>query len=271
MNLKELPRIQKRRAFEYQERVRIERVDGEVVAKNTDGDRRLNPLQIACLMLGPGVSITHAAVALVTKSGCSIVWCGEDGGRVYASSNGGSRSCKNAMLQAKKWADPKSNIEVVKKLYSKRFKEPLSGILSVNQIRGLEGVRVRESYKEWSRLTGVQWHGRVDHDDDWNRGDVVNRALSVGNSCLYGVCHAALLSCGFLPALGFIHTDQILSFVYDVADLYKHRTTIPLAFKVAAEGPDNVETRARKSFLSHAKKTRLLNEIVPDVYDALSI
>jgi CRISPR-associated protein Cas1 len=99
----------------------------------------------------------------------------------------------------------------------------------------------------------------------------VNRALSSANSCLYGVCHAAIVSAGYSPALGFIHTGKQLSFVYDIADLYKTEITIPLAFEVVAEGETDLEGRVRRACRDEFHGRRLLSRIVPDLERALAV
>jgi len=104
-------------------------------------------------------------------------------------------------------------------MYAMRFPDPLDPGLTLQQIRGKEGMRVRAAYARASEETGVPWHGRAYQQGAWAAADPVNRALSAANSCLYGICHAAIESAGFSPAIGFVHTGRMLSFVYDVADL----------------------------------------------------
>jgi CRISPR-associated protein Cas1 len=141
----------------------------------------------------------------------------------------------------------------------------------VEQLRGMEGVRVREAYARASQDTGVEWSGRSYDRSDWRSADPVNRALSCANSCLYGLCHAAILSTGYSPALGFIHTGKQLSFVYDIADLYKVEVTIPLAFRVARENPPELERTVRLQCRDRFRESRLLQRIVPDIQKALGV
>ena len=162
-------------------------------------------------------------------------------------------------------------MQVVRRLYSLRFSEELDPALALRQIRGMEGVRVREAYAQASRETGVHWSGRSYRRDKWSNADPVNRALSTANSCLYGICHAAVVSAGFSPALGFIHTGKVLSFVYDVADLYKTEVTIPVAFRAAVEGKSGLERRVRLACRDMFVSTRLLARIIPDVQTVLGL
>jgi CRISP-associated protein Cas1 len=99
----------------------------------------------------------------------------------------------------------------------------------------------------------------------------VNRAVSTANACLYGVCHAAVISAGFSPALGFVHSGKMLAFVYDVADLYKAEVTIPTAFQCVSSGTDALEERVRRACRHAFREARLLKRIVPDIEWALAM
>ena len=220
-------------------------------------------------MLGPGTSITHAAIRTLAANGCLVFWTGEEGVRLYAQGMGETRTSHNLLRQAWLWADRERRLGVVRRLYQMRFSEPLEDSLTLRQIRGKEGIRVRACYAEASRASGVAWSGRSYRRDEWARADPVNRALSAANSCLYAVCHAAIVSAGYSPALGFIHTGKMLSFVYDIADLYKTEVTIPVAFKAAADGGGGIESRVRKACRDVFRKERLLQRIIPDIDLAL--
>ena len=90
-----------------------------------------------------------------------------------------------------------------------------------------------------------------------------------GNACLYGVCHAALVSAGYSAGLGFIHTGKMLSFVYDVADLYKTETTIPLAFELTAQGGKDLDRKVRTQCRDVFYQARLMQRILPDIAEVL--
>jgi len=132
-------------------------------------------------------------------------------------------------------------------------------------VRGLEGVRVRNAYARWSRETGVPWYGRSYDRGNWRAADPVNRALSAGASYLYGLAHAAIVSLGFSPALGFIHTGKLLSFVYDIADLYKADYLVPAAFRTVAESEEAVERRVRRALREAIQEGRLLERMAEDL------
>lgn len=264
-DLAQLPRVADGWTFLYTEKVRIERADHAIELRDKTGRVHVPVAALSVLMLGPGSTITHAAVLALAESGCSIVWCGENACRFYASGLGETRRAHHLEAQATAWASKTKHLEVVRRLYTMRFPEGLPSDLSIEQIRGHEGVRVRECYAEVSRETGVPWSGRAYRRGEWGAADPINRALSAANACLYGVCHAAIVATGFTPGLGFVHVGKQLSFVYDIADLYKVEVTIPAAFAAVKEGAANVESRVRRTCREHFHSSRLLERIVPDL------
>jgi CRISPR-associated protein Cas1 len=151
-------------------------------------------------------------------------------------------------------------------MYAMRFGEEPPARRSVEQLRGIEGARVRRSYQLLAQQFGVKWSGRDYDPEDWDRADVANRCLSAATACLYGVTEAAVLAAGYAPAVGFIHTGKPLSFVYDIADIYKFETVVPIAFKVAAVNPTaGIERAVRLDCRDVFRQSRLLDRIIPDI------
>lgn len=260
-SLRELPKLRDSLSYLYVDRTRVEQKHKGVAFYRDEGEVAVPAASLSTLLLGPGSTITHAAVRQLAENGCAICWVGEEGVRFYASGIGETRSARNLALQAEAWADPDRRLRVVRKMYTIRFDEVLPDDLDIRQIRGREGVRVRDTYARWSRDTGVPWSGRSYKRARWADADPVNRALSAANACLYGVCHAAVVSLGYSPALGFIHTGKQLSFVYDVADLFKTETTIPAAFAAAAATTSNLEAHVRTGLRDRFRKERTLDRI----------
>ena len=222
-------------------------------------------------MLGPGTSITHAAIRALADNGCTVLWCGEDATHFYAQGTGETRKAYQLLRQAELASDSVKRSQVVIRMYRFRFQESLSDDLTLPQIRGLEGVRVREAYAQASRDYGVEWKGRNYDRHNWANSDPVNRALSAANALLNGVCHAGIVSGGYSPGIGFVHTGKQLSFVYDIADLYKADLTIPLAFKTVAEGTHQVESRVRRACREAFRRVKLLENILPNIATLLDI
>jgi len=274
-DLRRLPKVRDALSYLYVEHARIDQHEKAIAIERRDeaGFAQIPvPVASLCLlMLGPGTTITHAAVRALADNNCLVLWCGEEGVRLYAHGIGGTRNAAALLRQATLATNPALRLQVVLNMYRKRLGDLGPGPLSLRQIRGKEGIRVREAYARASREFGVPWHGRAYNRRDWRASDPVNRALSAANSCLYGLCHAAILSAGYSPALGFIHTGKQLSFVYDIADLYKADVTIPAAFKTAAESREHIERRVRLHLRDYFRKARLLQRIIPDIEEVLDI
>lgn len=264
-----LPKVRDSLSYLYVEHCRIDQEAKAIAIHDQRGRFPVPCSSLTLLMLGPGTTVTHAAVRALADNGCLVAWTGEEGVRMYAFGTGETRSARNLLRQAWLCTHRALRLGVVVRLYRMRFDESLDEGLTLQQIRGMEGVRVRQTYARASAETGVSWSGRSYRRDEWGHSDPVNRALSAANSCLYGVCHAAIVSAGYSPALGFVHTGKMLSFVYDIADLYKTEITIPTAFRATAEGTDNLESRVRRACRDAFRESRLLQRIVPDMDRAL--
>ena len=264
-----LPKFSDGWSYLYVEHCRVDQEDRAIAVHDASGKVPVPCANLALLMLGPGVAITHAAISVLADHGCLVAWCGEEGVRFYALGMGETRSAANFLHQARVWAHTGYRMEVVRRMYQLRFSERFDPALTLQQIRGMEGVRVRDVYARTAKETGVAWSGRSYRRDEWSNADPVNRALSTANSCLYGICHAAIVSAGFSPALGFIHTGKMLSFVYDVADLYKTEVTVPIAFRAVAEPKGLLERHVRLTCRDQFVSTRLLERIIPDIQTAL--
>lgn len=271
LNLRMLPKTRDSWSYLYAERCRIDQDEKAIALQDLQGKTAVPCASLTLLMLGPGTTITHAAIKTLAENGCTVVWTGEGGVRLYAQGLGETRSARRLLHQARLCATPTLRLKVVRRMYEQRFPTPLTPELTLQQIRGKEGIRVREAYAAASRETGVVWNGRDYKRDDWKSADPVNRALSAANSCLYGVCHAAILAAGYSPGLGFIHTGKLLSFVYDIADLYKADITIPTAFRAVKEGEEGMEGRVRRGLRDRFKEERLLAHVVDDIDHILDI
>ncbi|HAZ64297.1 MAG TPA: type I-E CRISPR-associated endonuclease Cas1 [Armatimonadetes bacterium] len=270
-DLHSLPKTRDSLAYAYFERARIDRHEASISVWTAEGELPIPAASLAVLMLGPGTTITHSAIAALAENNCLVVWCGEENVRFYAAGMGGTHSAARLLHQARLVSDPELRMGVVRRMYAIRFAEIPPAHYTIEQLRGMEGARVRDTYARVSRDTGLEWHGRTYDRSDWSAGDPANRALSAANSCLYGLCHAAVLAAGYSPAMGFIHTGHQRSFVLDLADLYKCELTIPLAFQVAADPPADMglERAVRTKLRDVFRETRLIERLVPDIEQVL--
>jgi CRISPR-associated protein Cas1 len=271
-DLHELPKLADSLTYLYIEHVAVEQKAKAIELFDKDGATLVPTAALSVLLLGPGTRITHAAVKALADSGCAIVWVGEDGTRCYAHGGGETRKAYHLLHQARLASDPTLRLDVCKRMYRMRFKKQnLDPFLTLEQLRGMEGARVRDAYAHASITYGVPWHGRSYDRASWGNSDPINRALSAANALLNGLCHAAIVSGGYSSALGFIHTGKQLSFVYDIADLYKVEITIPAAFRIVQESSQRVESRVREACRQAFKEAKLLQRILPDIEALLAI
>lgn len=270
-NLQILPRISDSLSYLYVDQAKIERDDSSLTLTDHRGKISIPIASLNTLIIGPGTNITQAALILLAESGCSLIASGEGLAKFYTYGQGDTHSSENLMQQATLWANTETRKQVVLNMYHYRFQQHLDPTLTLEQIRGMEGVRVRNIYKKLSEETGVPWKGRDYKTTDWSYSDTINRAISCANVCLYGICHAAIVSLGLSTGLGFVHTGRTKAFVYDIADLYKMETTIPLAFNLVKESEQSIENRVRKACRQNFLESKLITKIVPDILDLLNI
>lgn len=264
-DLQALPKLRDSISYVYLEHAVIEQDHASIVAIQKDGRIPIPVSSVTCLLLGPGTKVTHAAIKAAAENGCMVVWCGENALHFYASGTGETRSAANLLRQAELCVHPDSRLEVAKRMYIRRFGNISNPDYTLQQLRGMEGIRVREAYKLASRTTGIPWSSRTYKKDDWNAQGPINLALSQANALLYSVCHAAIVSLGYSPGLGFIHTGKQLSFVYDIADLYKAEITIPAAFTAVKYAGNDLSAAVRKNCRSYFQQAHLLKRIPEDI------
>lgn len=268
--------LKDRASLVFVERARLDVQDGAFVAVEADGTRIHVPVGgLACLMLEPGARISHAAVALAARTGTLVVWVGEGGVRLYSAGQPGGARADRLLWQAAIALDPAARLRVVRRMYAERFGEAAPERRSIDQLRGIEGQRVRRAYELLAAQHGVAWTRRAYDVGDWEASDVPNRCLSAATACLHGLTEAAVLAAGYAPAIGFLHTGKPLSFVYDIADLWKLDTVVPEAFRVAglaARGRLDMppERAVRLACRDAFRRTGLLTRIIPRIEEILS-
>lgn len=255
----------------FLEKGRLDVLDGAFVVVDKDGVRTHIPIgSVACLMLEPGIRVSHAAVTLASRVGCLLVWVGEAGVRLYASGQPGGARADRLLYQAKLALDDTARLKVVRKMYEIRFGEKSPARRSIQQLRGIEGARVRKMYELLAKQYRVTWSRRNYDHTNWGSGDVANRCLSSATACLYGICEAAILAAGYAPAVGFIHSGKPQSFVYDIADIFKFETVVPVAFRIASRKPYNPERDVRLACRDAFRQTKILKRIIPTIERVLA-
>ncbi|GAA5107397.1 type I-E CRISPR-associated endonuclease Cas1e [Haloechinothrix salitolerans] len=262
---RELVRAVDRVSFLYLDRCVVNRDSNAITATDERGTVHVPAASVGVLLLGPGTTITHQAIALLSDSGSTVVWVGEQGVRYYAHGSSLTRSSRLLEAQAHAVTNTRSRLRVARAMYEMRFPDEDVSALTMQQLRGREGARVRRVYREHSERTGVEWTGRSYDVEDFEAGDDINQALSATNSALYGVVHSVIVAIGCSPALGFIHTGHHRSFVYDIADLYKAELTIPVAFDVAASASPDIASEARRLIRDALHGGKLLERCARDI------
>lgn len=231
-----LPQVSSKYPFIYLERGRLEIDDSSV--KWIDCDKNVIRLPIAtlsCLLLGPGTSITHEAVKVIAAANCCICWVGEDSLLFYAVGQTPTSNTRNFRKQLLQSADEKKSLDVVRRMYARRFpKAELEG-KTLKEMMGMEGYRVRELYQQKALEYQIGWKGRSYVPGKFELGDMTNQIMTSANAALYGIISSAVHSMGYSPHIGFIHSGSPLPFVYDLADLYKEKLCIDLAFALTVD------------------------------------
>lgn len=260
-----LPRIQDRMTFIYLEKCKINRGSGAITVKDESGIVHIPAAAISVLLLGPGTDVTHRAMELIGDAGVTIIWVGEHGVRYYAYGRALTNHAALLLRQAQLVSNEKKHIQVARMMYQMRFPDEDVSKLTMQQLRGREGSRIRSVYREQSKKWNVPWTKRDYRPEDYESGDPVNKALSAGNACLYGLAHAVICALGCSPGLGFVHVGHELSFVYDIADLYKAEITIPIAFELAAENAEDIGSATRRRLRDELKQGHILERMVHDI------
>ncbi|RLZ02777.1 type I-E CRISPR-associated endonuclease Cas1 [Kocuria tytonicola] len=263
----ELVRAEERLTFVYLERCVVHRDSNAITATDEQGTIHIPAAMIGALLLGPGTRVTHAAMSLIGVCAATVVWVGEGAVRCYAAGRPLARSSRLLEAQARAFANQRQRLAVARRMYEYRFPDEDVSALTMQQLRGREGARVRQIYQRESLRTGVEWVKRDYRPGDMSGSDPINQALSSANTCLYGVVTAVIHALGMSPGLGFVHVGHDQSLVYDVADLFKAQTTIPAAFDVVAQGSEDPVNDVRRVLRDHLVSGKVMDRCVDVLRD----
>jgi len=264
-SLQELVRAEERISFIYVERCVVNRDANAITATDERGTVHIPAASLGALILGPGATVTHQAMVLLAESGSTAVWVGERGVRYYAHGRSLNHGSRLLVAQAEAVSNRRARLRVARAMYAMRFPEEDVSSLTMQQLRGREGARIRGVYREASRTSGVRWVGRDYDSHDYAAGDTINQALSAATTCLYGVTHAVIVALGCSPGLGFVHVGHERSFVFDIADLYKAEIAIPIAFQVAAQKPEDIGGTTRRAVRDAIRDGRIMARAAKDI------
>lgn len=232
---------------------------------------RLPVATLSVIMLGPGTTVTQAAMKACAECNTPVCWVGADGLRFYARGLGSTHDNERARHQANLAVSPSKRDAVARRMFAARFgNEGIEG-KTVKELRGMEGVRVKSLYAELGQKYGVTWKGRNYNASQWELSDGINRAVSATNAALYSLTTAVICSLGYLPELGFIHINSMRAFVLDIADLYKTECTLPAAFEAVALNPDASEDEAISRLKFYLEERRILSRMPIEIADLLKL
>jgi CRISPR-associated protein Cas1 len=261
----ELPRVQDRISFLYTEHSVVHRDGNALTIRDERGTVHVPAATLAALLLGPGTSVSHQAMVLIAECASTAVWVGEQGVRYYAHGRTLARGTRLLDSQARLVSHRHDRLAVARAMYAMRFPGEDVSALTMQQLRGREGARVRRCYRDHAARTGVAWQRRDYRPEDFEASDPINQALSAATTSLYGLVHAVVVALGCSPGLGFVHTGHDRSFVYDIADLYKADTAIPVAFDIAAAGSIDIGSATRRKMRTAMVDAHVIERCVTDI------
>ncbi len=257
------------------ERGRLSAEDGTLVFTTAGTDRLAAgtydiPLQqVSNILLGPGTVVSHDALRLLARQQTGLLAVGSGGVRLYAVSMpfGPDRS-ERARRHARLWADETRRLEVARAMYAIRLGGALPPyIQDLDTLRGIEGARVKESYRLLARQFGIDWQGRRYDRQHPELNDLVNNAINHAAVAVYAAARIAVAVTGTIPQLGFIHEASGHAFALDIADLFRTTVTVPVAFravrKFLTEGGRDIEAVTR----TLAGRTLRDEEVIPRMID----
>lgn len=275
-NRNEFIPVKDRNPFFYLEHAKVE-VDGDcLIFHQMNLDTKVPeviPFPLAtyqAVFFGPGISITHRAMALLASAGTRVIFTGDHLFVYYGNASISTHSSKNLMRQIELFSDSEKKMEVIRRMYRYRFPDTKITDKGLQAFLGMEGNRMTAIYKKEAKRTGVAWNGRSYDINDMDSSTPVNYALSIANHALYGVCASAEVALGYSTAIGFIHHGHMNAFTYDIADLYKAETTIPAAFEAVRdskehEDSDALRKRVHQYCHEYFHRARLLKRIPKDI------
>lgn len=233
------------------------------------GDYSIPFQMLSCILLGPGSTVSHDALRLMARHGTGLVVVGTDGVRHYASMPFGPGDSALARRQVALWANPSSRLDVARRMYAWRLGEVLPSA-EIHVLRGIEGTRMRETYRRLAEQYGIKWDGRRYDRQNPETNDDTNQAINHAATAVEAAAMLSVAVVGALPQLGFIHEDAGISFCLDIADLYRDSVTLPVAFGAVREFQRNPDlTPLERVVRRLAGKTFREKKLIPQMIDRI--
>lgn len=262
--------LKERNSMVFLKHGEVDVLDGAFVLVDKNGIRTHIPVgSLACIIIEKETRITHEAIKLAARVGCLIVWVGDDGVRLYSAGQAGGARADKLLYQAKCYLDDTARLNVVRKLYSMRFGKPAPKKRSILQLKSMEMEKVYEIYSSSAEMFKVEWNYRNYKRNEWEEDDIPNRCLSAATMSLYAITESAILAAGYSPAIGFFHSHESRPFVSDIADIFIFDTVVPVAFKIAAQKPEQPERDVRIACRDIFRIKKILKLLIPTIEEVL--
>lgn len=237
-----------------------------------EGDYAIPYQLLTCIVLQPGTSVTHDVLRLCASHGTGLVAVGEGGTRFFASAPAGPNESIRARRHARLWADERRRLLVARRMYAWRLGEVFPGA-EIAVLRGMEGSRMKETYKRLAAQFGVEWHGRRYDRENPEATDLANQAINHVVTAVEATAMVAVAVTGALPQLGFIHEDAGASFTLDVTDLFRDTVTLPVAFTAVRQAEsrprDGIERIARRLAAKTLREKRIVLTMIDRIKELL--
>ena len=231
-----------------------------------NGDYGIPFQSLSMILLGPGSTVSHDALRLMARHGTALVAVGEDGVRCYTAPPLMPDTSDTARRQMRAWADAGGGrITIAKKMYALRLGEVLPQ-QDLSALRGVEGARMRRTYRLVAQRYGIEWRNRrYDRTDpDW--ADLPNQAINHASVAVTSAAVIAVTATGAIPQLGFIHEHSGEAFALDIADLFRDTILLPAAFQSAREVMDQphleIERHARRTTGDLLRRERVIAKMI---------
>lgn len=236
------------------------------------GDYAIPFQGVSCILIEPGTTVSHDALRLLARHGTGLVATGEGGVRMYASMPFGSHASARARRHAASWADPTERIALARRMYAWRLGEILP-VTDLMALRGIEGARMKETYKLLAQQYGISWTGRHYDRQHPERNDIVNQAINHAASATEAAAMVAVAVSGTIAPLGFIHEDAGIAFALDVSDLFRDTVTLPVAFSSVRQcrSLEQIERVTRKQAATVFRRERVVSKMIDrikEMFDA---
>jgi len=224
---------------------------------------------LSCILLGPGSTMSHDAARLLARHGTGLAMVAEGGVRMYASMPFGPDRSARARKQAELWADANgARLQVARRMYAWRLGEILPAA-DITVLRGIEGARMKETYRRLAQQFGIEWDGRRYDREDPEYADAPNQAINHAASAVRGLAMVAVAVSGAIPQLGFIHEDSGSAFALDIADLFRDSITLPIAFGAAREFKTRQQETLERSVRRIAGQTIRRQKVISTMIDRI--